>query len=62
MVVMFTVKELRELSFMSQTEFSEATGIPKRTLENWEQGKRNPPEWVMTLLDYFVTHELMKNH
>lgn len=59
---MFIVRELREMSLMSQAEFSEATGIPKRTLENWEQGKRTPPDYILKLLEYFVTHELMKNH
>ena len=29
---MFTVKELREMSLMSQSEFSKATGIPIRTI------------------------------
>ena len=58
---MFTVKELRELLLMSQAEFSRVTGIPKRTLENWEQGKRTPPIYVLKLLEYFVTNELMKS-
>ena len=59
---MFTVKELREMSLMSLSEFSKATGIPIRTIGNWEQGRRTPPDWLVNLLDYFVTHELMKNH
>lgn len=59
---MFTVKELREMSLMSQAEFSRVTGIPKRTLENWEQGKRTPPIYVLKLLEYFVTNELMKRN
>lgn len=58
---MFTVKELRELLLMSQAEFSRVTGIPKRTLENWEEGKRTPPIYVLKLLEYFVTNELMKS-
>ena len=59
---MFTVKELREMSLMSQAELSRVTGIPKRTLENWEQGKRTPPIYVLKLLEYFVTNELMKRN
>lgn len=59
---MFTVKELRELLLMSQAEFSRVTGIPKRTLENWEEGKRTPPIYVLKLLEYFVTNELMKSN
>ena len=41
-----TIKELRESTGMSRTEFSEHTGIPVRTLEDWEAGRRTPPEYV----------------
>ncbi len=33
-----TIKELRESTGMSRKEFSEHTGIPVRTLEDWEAG------------------------
>ena len=39
-----TIKELRESIGMSRKEFSEHTGIPVRTLEDWEAGRRTPPE------------------
>ena len=36
-----TIKELRESTGMSRKEFSEHTGIPVRTLEDWEAVKKN---------------------
>ena len=38
-----SIKELRESTGMSRKEFSEHTGIPVRTLEDWEAGRRTPP-------------------
>lgn len=40
------IKDLRNLTGLTQKEFAEALGIPKRTIENWEQGKRECPEYV----------------
>lgn len=41
-----TIKEARIKSGMSQLEASEFLQIPKRTLEDWESGRRKPPEYV----------------
>ena len=41
-----TIKELRESIGMSRKEFSEHTGIPVRTLEDWEAARRTPPEYI----------------
>lgn len=54
------VKELRMLSGLSQQAFSEKYGIPKRSIENWEGGKRNPPEYVISLLDRVVREDIEK--
>ena len=35
-----SIKELRESTGMSRKEFSEHTGIPVRTLEDWEAGMK----------------------
>ena len=37
------IKKLRESIGMNRTEFSEHRGIPIRTLEDWEAGRRTPP-------------------
>ena len=49
-----TIKELRENTGMSRKEFSEHTGIPVRTLEDWEAGRRTPPEYIPRLLVYQI--------
>lgn len=54
------VKELRMLSGLSQQAFSEKYGIPKRSIENWEGGKRNPPEYVISLLERAVKEDIKK--
>lgn len=56
-----TIKELRESTGMSRKEFSEHTGIPVRTLEDWEAVRRTPPEYVPRLIAYQLKYEeLMK--
>lgn len=55
------IKELREGAGMSRKEFSEHTGIPVRTLEDWEAGRRTPPEYIPRLIAYQLKYEeLMK--
>ena len=51
------IKELRESTGMSRKEFSEHTGIPVRTLEDWEAGRRTPPEYIPRLLAYQIKFE-----
>lgn len=43
-------KEIRAILGISRAEFSRRYGIPVRTLENWDAGKTNPPEWLLDLL------------
>ena len=54
-----TIKALREKVGMSRKEFSEHTGIPVRTLEDWEAGRRNPPEYIPRLISYQLKYEEM---
>lgn len=49
--------EIRALSGLTQQAFSEKYGIPKRSIENWEGGKRNPPEYVIKLLERIVKED-----
>lgn len=56
-----TIKELRESIGMSRKEFSEYTGIPVRTLEDWEAARRTPPDYIPRLIAYQLKYEeLMK--
>ena len=57
------IRRLRDSIGMNRKEFSEHTGIPIRTLEDWEAGRRTPPEYVPRLLEYMLKYEelVMKN-
>lgn len=52
-----SIKELRESTGMSRKDFSERTGIPVRTLEDWEAGRRTPPEYIPRLIAYQLKYE-----
>lgn len=41
-----TIRSLREQTGMNRREFSEYTGIPVRTLEDWEAARRTPTEYI----------------
>lgn len=49
-----TIKEMRSYlggeKPLSKAEFSRIYNIPVRTLEDWDAGKRVPPEYVLHLL------------
>ena len=56
-----SISDLRESTGMSRKEFSEHTGIPVRTLEDWEAGRRTPPEYIPRLIAFQLKYEeLMK--
>ncbi len=44
------VVEARQKSGLSQTEFADALGISKRTLQEWEQGRWSPSRAAQTLI------------
>ena len=52
-----TIKEMRSLTGMSQQAFSEYLKIPKRTIQDWEQGLRTPPAYVVELIEYKLRNE-----
>ena len=51
------IKELRMLSGLSQQAFSDKYKLPQRTIENWDGGNRNPPEYVILLLERAVKED-----
>lgn len=51
---MKTTKELRNALNMNLTRFSEFTGIPYRTLQNWEAGTNACPEYVLSMLNGLI--------
>lgn len=53
------IKSLREQTGLTRKEFSKHTGIPVRTLEDWEAGRRTPPEYIPRLITYQLKYEKM---
>lgn len=52
------IKELRKSTGLSQTEFGKRLGgIPLRTIQNWENDERKPPEWAVELIAFRVEHD-----
>ncbi len=52
-----TIKEIRQSTGLSQQKFCDLLHIPKRTLQDWEQGLRQCPEYVVDLITYRVAHD-----
>ena len=49
-----TLKRTREILGMNRTQFSQYMEIPLRTLEEWEAGRRQMPDYVLLLIAYYV--------
>lgn len=52
------LKLLRVDSGLSRKEFAAKLGIPLRTIEDWEAGRRKMPEYVLRLITYWIKIEL----
>jgi len=50
------VGRIRMKSGLSQAQFAEVLGVSKRTLEQWEQGRREPSGAAKTLLKIAERH------
>lgn len=44
------IKKARKKAGLTQAKMSDLLEIPKRTIEDWETGKRNPPAYVEKLI------------
>ncbi len=44
------IRELRETTGLSQSKFAEHFSIPVRSLQEWEQERREPPTYLLTLM------------
>ena len=51
------LKTLREQTGLSRKDFSIHMGIPLRTIEDWEAGRRRPPEYIPRLIAYQLKYE-----
>lgn len=53
---MSEIKSLRESTGLTQRAFAELLGIPKRSIENWESEVSKPPEYLVRLIAFFLSH------
>jgi len=49
-VELLPVVEARQKSGLSQSRFAELLGVSVRTLQDWEQGRRNPSKAAVSLI------------
>ena len=54
------MKQLRNITGFNRAEFARQQGIPLRTIEEWEAGRRKMPEYVLRLLAYKILLESSK--
>lgn len=52
-----TIKQLRECTKMSQSEFAAYFGVTLRCLRSWEQGQRNTPAYVVDAFRKIIRYE-----
>lgn len=46
------IKAMRQESGMTQREFAAYFGIAYRSIENWEEGSRKVPDYLLRLMAY----------
>lgn len=51
------IADLRAETGLNRKEFAAHFGIPLRTVEDWEAGKRIPPEYIPRLIGYQIRFE-----
>jgi DNA-binding transcriptional regulator YiaG len=51
------ILDLRTASGMSRKDFAAYFGLPYRTLQAWEIGDREAPEYLVDLIEYKLRNE-----
>ena len=54
--------KVREQTNMNRKEFAEWLGIPYRTMQDWERGVSEVPDYVLNLIAYKVKNEKEKGN
>ena len=52
-----TVKELRAKTGLSQSRFADRFKIPLRSVQHWEQGRQDPPPYVVSMIERILELE-----
>ena len=50
-------EKIRAMLGISRAAFSRKYNIPIRTLEDWDAGKKNPPDYVLDMLERIVNED-----
>ena len=50
-------EEIRAILGISRTAFSHKYNIPLRTLEEWDAGRKTPPDYVLNMLERIVRED-----
>lgn len=51
------ITEVRKRAKMTQKAFAEYIGVAQVTVEMWDRGLRNCPDYLLDLIVYKLTHE-----
>jgi DNA-binding transcriptional regulator YiaG len=53
------IMEIRKSTGLNRKDFANYLGIPLRTVEDWEAGRRTPPEYIPRLIKYRLKYEIL---
>lgn len=51
------IKKLRKDMELSQSKFANKYSLPVRTLQQWEQGRGAPPEYIVIMMEKLYEYE-----
>lgn len=54
---MKNIKEIREQTGLSQSQFAKKFHLTTRTIQAWEQGQRNTPEHILYMIQRILELE-----
>lgn len=52
-----SIRSIRQAANLTQKQLSDMLGIPLRTIEDWDSGRRKPPEYVTALIIFKLAAE-----
>ena len=55
------IRRLRESTGENRIQFAEHVGIPVRTIDDWENGRRVPPDYIPRMIAYQLELEKLKS-
>ena len=56
------IRNLRLSTGLSQSQFASKFNIPVGTISHWEQGVRNPPQYVIFMIERILELEKLNNN